>query len=193
MRNKPSITTNSNPVGVDKVILKIQNKLALLTYLDESNNEVLWFDSALIYGMVERSADDLPYILWKGKEFHKVLPDDNYRSICFFYEHDPREIEDGLYKYDLSLIVWYDQHKIDNELGYRISEYAIQEVENTIDNCEGYEIKIYKDKNSIFQDFSMSRKKEGQIFTDRFDGFRIRFSVSSESDCGVTFKKKVVL
>lgn len=194
MRQKPQIATITDPIGIDKVVLKLQNALGLMTYLDEDNiTELPWFDSSLIYGVVERSKENLPYILWKGKEFHQMLPNDNYRSLVFFYEHDPREVLYDNATYDISLVVWYDQAKINNGIGYRISEWPIEECRQVLFGFEDVEnVRVFKDKRNIFEDWDIDGEFKNRIFNDRFDGFRVRFNISHPVDCGIDFKKKVV-
>ncbi len=163
-----------------------------MTYLDVDETTPLnWFEGALIYGMAERWGDNAPVILWKGVEFHKLLPNDNYTGLTFFYEHDSRQLDHGIIEYDLSLVVWFDQGKINDGLPYRVSEWLIEEIRNEfldLDEISG--IRLFKDKKNIYNDFDI--ELDNAKFNHRFDGFRIRFNLTANADCGNTFKKKVV-
>lgn len=189
----PLIAKPINPTGVDWVIQKLQAVLGGASYLHEDGvTQLRIFEDSVIFGKAEKYFSDKkfengePMILWRDKEFKSLTANDEYKSYCFFYEHDSREVSEDGTDFDLSLVCWFDKYKYDR-VDYPIREWFISEVTRVllpyVDSME-----VFTERKNIFQDFDI--KKKNPIFDHRFDGFRVRFTMVEYPPCGVRFLKK---
>ena len=180
----PKIVVTPTPVFLEAAIQQLQEDLSYSVY--DTDKPLL----EIIYGLAEKNTTTGEPEVFIGSdsgkiEYFSVLPDDRFKSFCFFYESGERlQLEESIYQADLSLIVCFNQKRFDN-VPYRIKEKFINVVLSSItafdeSNIEGIRIETRSDK--VFSDFNVPEGMSGYLQAP-FDGFKIRFKYSTLSSC----------
>jgi len=179
MKNNPIIVTNSNPIGLDKVIEGFQNRISSLAY---SNGN--WFDGGLILGIVQKNEEtEEPIIYWKGKDHFNATPKDFRSPLCFFYEDGSRKQSESRVTYSISMIIWFNESLIKQKTP-RIKEYFINSVQKFFQKESVLDLEIFTINEQVFADFNI---KTSKLFKKPNDGFRVKFNYDSKIDCDVGF------
>lgn len=186
MRTIPQIVKPSSPIGADLAISNIQDRLALITYQSNSS-PVNWFDSGLIFGLAIRDENEnKPILYWKNKEYFETFFD-NYKSFCWFYESDPRDIEGRSHRFNFSLVVCYRQMLIGRHLDYSIREWFIDAIisrvlDPSLSEEDFQTIQVFTDPNTVFNNYDI--EKMNSIFKDDdYYCFRISFNHQEQIAC----------
>ena len=174
MKSFPIIQQKSNPIGLDLFLLHINQGLSALTYTDKQNNEKNWFSN--LFGLSEKNPkDDVPVIQYNDKNFFSVQPDQDFKSIAFYYENNARASTDELngYEADLSLVVWFNRNKYD--VDFNVKEHFINAVLNYFaNNRQTIEVNsIFANKADVFSNYTITAFQPLDI---PFGGFRITFN-----------------
>jgi hypothetical protein len=174
-------------------VQKLQARVALSEYVDESAASAMFFESGTIFGLAERDAETNAPRLFVGSdrnriEYWRLEPNDNLSSFAFFYESGARVQQQGRhYLADLSLIVWYNQKQFDN-VPYRIQEAFINEVVQriSVNNTQIQNTQVFTRQSDVFSEFTLPESTHGWLSAP-YDGFRIRFQIATSQECDFVF------
>ena len=186
MRTIPQIVTPDAPVGADLAILEIQNRLAEIQYND-AGTPTNWFKQSLIFGLAIRDEkENKPILYWKNKEYFNAWFD-NYKSFCWFYETDPRQIQGRSSRFNFHLVVCYRQMMVARHLNYSIRENFIDTIiarafEPVLAEEDMQTIQVFTDTNQVFANYDV--QKINSVFKDdNYMCFRISFSHQEQFAC----------
>jgi hypothetical protein len=193
MSKTPKIVVNPTPVFLDLTVKKLQDRLALCEYVDDTAASALFFDSGTIFGLAERDAETNAPRLFVGSdrnniEYWRLEPNDELSSFAFFYESGTRVRQQGKhYLADLSLIVWYNQKNFDN-VKFRIQEVFMNEVIQRlgVNNPSITTLQVFTRQSDVYADFTLPEDTHGWLSAP-YDGFRIRFQIATQQDCNFVF------
>lgn len=183
----PNIISPPNPVGADRVVKIFQDMLAGLTYKDAADNDLNWFDGH-IFGLAEKDEEtEKPILYWQGKDYFSMFPNDNYKSYAFFYLEDPLNFQSqSRERYNINLIVYFNQELYSRNLHYKIREYfrnaVILGLTKTLELDDIETISSYLETDSIFRDYRMDNINN--ILKAPNHAFRINFQFTDYIDCG---------
>lgn len=188
MKVKPVIITPSNPVGLDKVVAEITQKLLSITYVDKAANTLNYFDSSLLLPVAQLDEKtEKPVVYWKGKEYFSSAPNDNYRSVTYFYQEDPNDgVSYNESTFNLNLVHWYNQDKLGRNLNYSIREAIILAFKKEIiaylrtENMSS--LTTFRETDKVFEKHTFSSDKT--LMKYPYDAFRMSFEVTIENECG---------
>lgn len=186
MRTIPQIVKPANPIGLDLAVSGLQDRLSEITY-NLSTVPTNWFDSGLIFGVAQRDEKkNIPILYWKNKEYFETFFD-NYKTFCWFYETDPRSIEGRSHRFNLNLVVCYQQELIKRHVNYSIIESFIDSIitgvlESQLSEEDFQTIQVFTDSNTVFNNYDL--EKFNSIFKDDdYRCFRISFTHQEQIAC----------
>lgn len=179
-------------VGINAVVNILRPYLlnVLYNYEDaDCNIQTLpFYESEQIFGIAEKDELTKNPIIKKGKnDYHNLLPNDQKKTVAFFYEHDPRKVEKNLTTFDLSLVVWFNHNLLIPNVFPNVQytevfiDKTINELNKIVDWRES-SYQIFKGKDNIYTDFDLKDRAK-PIMKYPYDGFRIRFKFSTRIFC----------
>lgn len=183
---KPEILSPPNPVGIDNVIADLQSLIAGAEFVNSTGGNELYFAQGLLLPLAffdEKTS--LPIVYWKDKDYYPATPNDNYRTVAFFYQEDPNTAE-GLNEslYQLNLVVWFNQDLYVRNKNFLIKEYFIEElrvkIRNYLRNQNKGSISVFRENDTVFSRYTLSEKTRLKY---PYQSFRISFQISAEYDC----------
>jgi hypothetical protein len=185
---KPNILTPPNPVGIDTVISQLQTAIAAATYTDENGDPANWFDEGLILPLADRDQEtEEPIVYWTQNDYRPAQPDDDWRTVAFFYQEDPAAAQSQIsYSYIINLVVWFNQDRFTRNKNYKIREYFITEVLNilrgTLKATDQTTFEVYRELESIYSNYDINLVREKLKYP--YQAFRITLTASSPLECG---------
>jgi len=134
-RVNPLIPLLSNPIGLDKAIQDIQIALSDISWLEKIFGRAFEFNAINTLG--KRIKKPMVYI--GNGEYYSVLPNDTFKSMCFFLTRGHEESEGYLtgntliYKVrGISIIFWVNLKLIDPTNDYIFTEKLKTDVEKVL-------------------------------------------------------------
>ena len=187
----PSVVLLPNPVGIDKAIQDIQNKLSSLNWIEkiygraflekerkfpnEADNHITDFDGnrprEIIY----------PMIYGINQEPLNVMPNDLLKSQLFFLLNDPQSypqyeamVDTGQVQTNVSMIFWGNLKKINPAKNYRFTEELKLEMINLLLlKCPSFIInEIFEEHDEVFSGMTLLETYR-QYLKFPFTGFKI--------------------
>src|SRR5574343_73947 len=160
-----------------------------MQYLNTATNTMNnWLDHVLPLA-IKQSETNMPIISADNNDYHPAI-NDMFKSVCFFYLHDPAIHKEGNATiYDISLIVWFNRNFIDR--ADNIKDWFIESIRTLlIDYGNVKELQIFYNFDTVWSDF-VSKEREKQRTDMSYkpnDSFRIRFKISGDFVCQTTFQ-----
>ncbi len=172
MRNDFKIVKRNQLYGADRLVNKYLKAIEGLTYYTSLDG-------------IAETQNGIPCIFGLNGDAKHLTPNDNEVAQLFFYEHDARRYTDRYAEIDLSIVVWFNQSRL--ELGStRIREKIIHELLNILRTPTLTEVRyfdtfqVFTDRSQIFTDFDIDAT---DILKYPFDGFRVRFTTNYNNEC----------
>lgn len=179
-----------NPVGLEVPINSLQTVLSAIPWMEKS------FGRAWRTSKEDVKGKDLFYPeVWQGlnKDLLNVMPNDNLKAQCFWYEEDAEEVQDwcagqfSMINSKLSLIVWFNLKCIDPAVDNRFTETLKKDVLDalrgmTTSNGTLDIIKIHHEPKNVFKWFTIDETVE-QSLTHPYGGFRFECMLNYKEEC----------
>ena len=175
------IITKSNPTLFDKEVLKMQNALASLPWLN------------IIYGNTELLTDVkngrrftfAGHYIGNG-QYTQIAPCAELGNFCFFVIKDPQEVRNRyIVRAPFSLILWYDMRTIGLPMDERDCEQVKSQILNALSGAMGANFsidRIYKDPKNVFADYSYEHTNN-QFLMSPYAGIRIDGTIATRVPC----------
>ena len=144
---------------------------------DNESNQKPWFSE--LFGLSEKNEkDDLPVLRYNDKDYFSLQPDQDFKSIAFYYENAARTpLDDALiYGADLSLVVWFHREKFD--VDFNVKEHFLNAILQYFYNARNQEINVgsvFTNKADVFSNYTLTGFQPLDL---PFGGFRITFSAA---------------
>ena len=172
MRNDFKIVKRDQLYGADKLVDKYLKAIEVLTYYTSLDG-------------IAETQNGIPCIFGLNQDAKHLTPNDNEVAQLFFYEHDSRRYTERYAEIDLSIVVWFNQSRLDTG-GTRIREKLIHELLNILRTPTLTEVRyfdtfqVFTNRSQIFNDFDIDTT---DILKYPFDGFRVRFTTNYNNEC----------
>lgn len=190
----PKVPTLAAPKRIHSVIQDLQLLLdSELSWLEYSFGAALPMEKS-----VNNKTWKYPAVYQGSKEYLNVLPNDTLQSYCFWLVNDP-EVYEGVFPNSrgfynptatVSLIVYFDQRRINNTKDYDQTEELLDEVLGVLIR-KTYKVKkiglitvnrVYRRVENIFEGFTIDNVNE-QLLGIPWGGFRIECEIKYKEQC----------
>jgi hypothetical protein len=172
---------------IDDLITVLENDYC---YLDKNSNPVNWVSK--YFGLVridEQEGKRFP-VWMDGSEYITTQPNDNYKSIAFFYDEGNGTAESGQrrLRHNFNLIVWYNRDCITNT-NYTIIDHLVRDAWNIILK-QGYEpLEVFYGRDDVLSQFNINVFDE-RLMHSPYNMFRLRFTAIEICDYRRQTKEK---
>lgn len=171
----------ANPVGIDAKIKDIQTALASLGWLEKIFGRATTQRNQVTPPASEKPKEIVyPEVYQDNDEPMNAMPNDNFKSYCFFTVTDPAEFLDyepfdlqQLMRREISVIFWVNQDKITLPDGGRRNENLIVDVLAILKNEPNFTgRRIFERYDHVFQEFTITEQYRNYMKLP-FTAFRI--------------------
>jgi hypothetical protein len=188
----PSVVPVPDPIDLDYAILRLQSRIAALSWLSLDNSKV--FGRA--FEMPRKSEDGRtinrePMVYIGNGEYYPPYPNDALAAFAFFHCPNPRDVIDHRaftsphnVSTPCSLIVWGNQKTIDPTRDMVSREILINQVVSQLNTDPKIKILRVSDENGrdIFRGFTLNETQRDLLMYPYF-AFRIEFTLSYKMNC----------
>lgn len=186
----PNIIPIPNPVLLDELIQEIQQDFqANLPWLEYAFGRAKPFNDK---GFIEPRVYYGQTTAKKEGEYYSMLPNDYWKSHCFFVSDGPQSFLDyenipnsrNIWSRPISMIFWVDLYKIDSTINSASTEPLIFDVLTRIKQFRHIQVLNIIDNSAIevYQGFNI-QDTSSENFAYPFTGFRILCNLSGYEQC----------
>mgnify|MGYP000073652995 CR=1 FL=1 len=151
MATNQTISTLTDPKGIDKVVTDLNTQLLTLSWLDNA------------YGVAEKHYEDgntFPVIHASGIDYEVLRPDSYKDNFCFWVLDDPQMVDDmpgrTTSRAKVRLVVWFDYSKVFPSVNGYTAENVIALLLEKIRSTSSGSVKItrtYRDPQNVYRGF----------------------------------------
>jgi hypothetical protein len=185
--SKPRVSVVPNPINLDAEILKLQNALSSLPWLEK------------IFGRARKAISNgsrknltFPECYEARGEYVNVLPNDHLKAYSFFtVEEDKGEFleyqafqKGNKQKVGINIIFWWNLKKVDPAKDYIFTEELKAQILDALRNESNLVLQeFFEDPDDVFAGFTLEKPFD-QTFKFPFGGLRLKGDLFFTENCG---------